>query len=63
MREKLIEMIAEQEMVCNYANCTECGYSRIKPCRASMIADHLIANGVTIQDREEIDFDYAAEVE
>ena len=61
MRKKLIELSAEQEMVCNYKDCTECGYARLKPCRASMIADHLIANGVTIKDREGIDFDYAAE--
>ena len=48
MREKLIELIQ----------------SAVSGCAtywAGLIADHLIANGVTIKEQEEIDFDYAAE--
>jgi hypothetical protein len=53
MREKLIELLQD---LLDY----ELGgdYSHL----AKDWADHLIAHGVTIQDRE-IDFDYEAEVE
>lgn len=47
MREKLIELL---EYICeNYA-----------PCEMDVVADHLIANGVTVPTGE-IDFDYNAE--
>lgn len=48
MREKLIELIGQVQ----YLGGLELA-----------LVDHLIAHGVTIQDREEIDFDYEAEVE
>lgn len=49
MRKKLIELLTDAMPAC---------YSDTF---ASQIADYLIANGVTIKDREEIDFDYEAE--
>ena len=51
MREKLIELVVDRDMECNYMDCTKCDYFKAKHCKASMIADHLIANGVTIPVR------------
>ena len=48
-REKLIELVVYRDMECNYMDCTKCDYFKVKYCKASMIADHLIANGVTVQ--------------
>lgn len=50
MREKLIELVAEKDMECNYMDCCKCEYFKTKRCKASMIADHLIANGVTFAE-------------
>ena len=50
MREKLIELLKNTPDVW------------MSETASGMLADHLIAHGVTIQDRE-IDFDYEAEVE
>ena len=50
MREKLIELLEEAEGLINNDEPS-----------LEQIADYLISNGVTIQDREEIDFDYEAE--
>jgi hypothetical protein len=52
MREKLIELLEEAEGLVNNDEPS-----------LEQIADYLIAHGVTIKDREEIDFDYEAEVE
>lgn len=52
MREKLIELLEEAEGLVNNDEPS-----------LEQIADYLVAHGVTIQDREEIDFDYEAEVE
>ena len=49
MRERLIELLKGTPDVWMAGDSSE------------MIADHLIANGVTIKKYEEIDFDYAAE--
>jgi hypothetical protein len=46
-REKLIELIHESDLVCNKTLCEECDYLCSKRCKASMTADHLLANGVT----------------
>ena len=51
MREKLIELLEEAEGLVNNDEPS-----------LEQIADHLIAHGVTIQDRE-IDCNYEAEVE
>lgn len=48
-REKLIELIHESDLVCNKTLCEECDYLCSKRCKASMTADHLLANGVTFQ--------------
>lgn len=53
MREKLIELLDEVHK-------THLGKEYRE--RLGTIADYLIANGVTIKDREEIEFDYEAEV-
>ena len=64
MREKLIELLSEN--FCEYCNVDiiagKCKISAIT-FNVEEFADYLIAHGVTIQDREEIDFDYEAEVE
>lgn len=69
MREKLIELLRSADLGCIKAQCHSCGHydSPNKPngipgCVECRVADFLIANGVTIQDRE-IDFDYDTEVE
>ena len=53
-REKLIELISEAKKkdwdICNdCAICEDCAYEDIKNCHDSIVADHLIANGVTFQ--------------
>lgn len=48
-REKLIEFIYESDLVCNQTMCEECDYLCSNKCKASMMADHLLANGVTFQ--------------
>jgi hypothetical protein len=53
MREKLIELLEGAESAVYWDSSDKCFLEKI--------ADHLIAHGVTIQDRDEIDFDYAAE--
>ena len=57
MREKLLRIVCDAledgcAGRCNYPYCLQ----------VNNVVDELIANGVTIQDRE-IDFDYEAEVE
>ena len=63
MREKLIELFEQEYERCQNTLCNECKYNNDDDCGVNSIVDHLIANGVTIKEREEIDFDYAAEVE
>lgn len=52
-REKLIELLENANYQCENRDCDEdaegCGYHRYANCWAQFIADHLIANGVTIQ--------------
>ena len=50
-REKLIELVVDRDMECNYMDCKKCDYFKVKHCKASMIADHLIANGVTLANQ------------
>lgn len=63
MREKLIELITEGRQQCTYMSCEKCKFELGFGCVDKLIADHLVAHGVTIKEREAIDFDYAAEVE
>lgn len=49
-REKLIGLLYESDFTCNQSLCEECDYLCSNKCKASMMADHLLANGVTFQD-------------
>ena len=46
-REKIIELLYESDLDCNYKACEDCDYFCSKRCKAKMMADNLIANGVT----------------
>jgi thioredoxin-related protein len=62
MREKLIELLSVPtcpSAICNFCRHFKDSYGCEKQ-KKEQLADHLIAHGVTIQDRE-IDFDYEAE--
>lgn len=53
-REKLIELLVEARSkaftLCNdHVVCKGCEYEKIRGCHCACTADHLIANGVTIQ--------------
>lgn len=51
-REKLLKLILEADDICEATDCVygdNCKYSKCTWCRHEMTADHLIANGVTIQ--------------
>jgi hypothetical protein len=63
MREKLIELLSVPtcpSAICNFCRHFKDSYGCEKQ-KKEQLADYLIDNGVTIQDREEIDFDYEAE--
>lgn len=66
MREKLIELLREgrtnAETICyNNDDCQNCPITDLDGnCKYGYIADHLIANGVTVPTGE-IEFDYNAE--
>ncbi len=47
VREKLIELVNEADDKCDRPSCTVCSYLHGEDCRGELIADHLIANGVT----------------
>ena len=51
MREKLIELIRNTDSCINWGvnSCEECQYGNVEDCYSHALADHLIANGVTIQ--------------
>ena len=49
-REKLIELIQDGTHQCSKILCKECEhFAKLEKCKANIIADHLIANGVTVQ--------------
>jgi hypothetical protein len=54
MREKLIELLQNDNwtITCDIENinCYDCERSNERDCAAVMIADHLIANGVTVRE-------------
>ena len=49
MREKLVELIGNEEFMCHNRECEECAYTSTFDCLAQCITDTLIDNGVTIQ--------------
>lgn len=51
MRDRLIELIAEADKVCdNTKHCDKCvGYGKGMYCINHLVADHLLANGVIVQ--------------
>ena len=52
MREKLIELVNEGAQQCSKVACVNCEhFTELAKCKANMVADHLIANGVTIPVR------------
>ena len=49
-REKLIELIHEGAQLCSKVSCRSCEhFTELEKCKANMVADHLISNGVTVQ--------------
>ena len=50
-REKLIELLEQQDDVCvKGKSCSECDYENLYKCYLYAKADHLIANGATVQE-------------
>ena len=50
-KEKLIELINQAKSRCRKTDCQECDYYPLfGMCKEDMVADHLIANGVMVQD-------------
>ena len=49
MKNKLIDLLYEGEEKCEYADCGQCEYLWRESCGFQLTADHLIANGVTVQ--------------
>lgn len=66
-REKLVEMLEKARdrrgKVCQARkDCSECSYRKYEEkCHDYIMADALIANGVTVQDKKEVDVNEVAE--
>ena len=55
-REKLVELVHDGESQCSKHLCRECQhFSKLAKCKANMISDYLIANGVTVQEWISVD--------
>lgn len=50
IREKLVELMDEAAIICGKSNCNRCGYFDRLGCGTELTVDHLIANGVTVQE-------------
>lgn len=50
IREKLVELMGEVGVACNNTDCSKCDYFDVEGCVDYFIADHMIANGVTVQE-------------
>ena len=51
IREKLVELLNEADDQCAKMACSNCGYVKNPVhCKSFRFADHLIANGVTVQE-------------
>ena len=48
-REKLMELLKGSDEYCDETCCEKCPYDSVGDCGPLMRADHLIANGVTVQ--------------
>ena len=56
MREKLIKLLQNDNwtVTCDIdMNCYDCKYISVRDCGTAMIADYLIANGVTVRQKGE----------
>lgn len=49
-REKLIELFKQEHERCDNTLCYECKYDNADDCGLYALVDHLIANGVTVQE-------------
>lgn len=52
VKEKLVELLSVD--CCPNDGCDFCDYAEFEGCRPHFLADHLIANGVTLQENAEI---------
>ena len=52
VKEKLVELLSVD--CCPNDGCYFCDYAEFEGCRPHFLADHLIANGVTVQENAEI---------
>ncbi len=51
-REKLIELVHDGEQQCSKILCRNCEhFAKLAKCKANMIADRLISEGVTVRER------------
>lgn len=50
VREKLVEVFAEAARTCIETDCSKCRYLTTPLCVDNLLIDHLIANGVTVQE-------------
>lgn len=50
IREKLVEMFDEAVKICGETRCDRCDYFASMKCVDERVADHLIANGVTVSE-------------
>lgn len=50
IREKLVELFAEAARICGKSDCCKCRYFNDQSCVDALLIDHLIANGVTVQE-------------
>lgn len=50
IREKLVELFDEAARICNNKRCNRCSYLDVPSCVDELAIDHLIANGVTVQE-------------
>ena len=48
-REKLVELISQENECCRKTLCCECKYERDEDCGENSLADYLIAHGVIVQ--------------
>lgn len=51
IREKLVELLWRATEECNFDSCAACHYRESHYCLEELIADRLLANGVTVQDK------------
>jgi hypothetical protein len=53
LREKLVELVHDGEQQCSKISCKGCEhFVQLAKCKAYIIADHLIANGVRLEEKQ-----------